>query len=144
MVPKIDVIMPTWNSNRPFFKRVIELIKCYVPVHKFIIVDRYSTDGTLEVIKEYFPNAIIIQTNSNLALARKIGIRYADCEIISFIDDDVFISEKWFYTLYFLMKLFPTIGMVYPLYGLIRPGDKLIEVLRKRNDVNIKSWFLGG
>jgi hypothetical protein len=42
------------------------------------------------------------------------------------------------------MKLFPTIGMVYPLYGLIRPGDKLIEVLRKRNDVNIKSWFLGG
>jgi hypothetical protein len=42
------------------------------------------------------------------------------------------------------MKLFPTIGMVYPLYGLIRPGGKLIEVLRKRNDVNIKELVFRG
>jgi len=144
IVPKIDVIMLTWNSNRSYFKRVLELIKCYVPVHKFIVVDRYSTDGTLEVVKDYFSDAVIVQTKANLAWARRIGIEYADCEIIAFIDDDVFISEKWVRVLYSLMQSFPTIGMVYSLHGLIRPGGRLIETLRKRSDVNVKDLIFKG
>jgi len=57
---KIDVIMPTWNSNKPYFERVIKLIKDNVSVHKFVVVDRFSRDGTLDVIKKYFPDAVII------------------------------------------------------------------------------------
>lgn len=144
MVPKIDVVMLTWNSNRTYFKRVLELIKCYVPVHKFIVVDRYSTDGTLEVVKDYFSDAVIVQTKVNLAWARKIGVEHADCEIIAFIDDDVFISKKWFSTLYSLMQSFHAIGMVYPLHGLMRPSGRLVETLEKRSDVNIKKLIFRG
>jgi glycosyltransferase involved in cell wall biosynthesis len=101
---KIDVVMPTWNSSKPYFEQVIKFIKDNVPVHKFVVVDRFSKDGTLDVIKKYFPDAVIIQTNANLAIARKIGILHTDCEFIGFIDDDVFITKEWFPRLYNLMK----------------------------------------
>jgi glycosyltransferase involved in cell wall biosynthesis len=51
---EIDVVMPTWNSNKPYFEQVIKLIKEHVPVPRFIVVDRFSRDGTLSVI-EIFP-----------------------------------------------------------------------------------------
>jgi len=141
---KIDVIMPTYNSNRPYFRQVLERIKLYVPVHKLIVIDKYSTDGTLEVIKKYFPDALIIQTKASLAQARKIGVNYADCEIIAFIDDDVFITERWFHMLYFLMSHFQNIGMIYPLFGLSRPAKKLVEIVRRRDDVKAKDLIFKG
>jgi glycosyltransferase involved in cell wall biosynthesis len=142
MTSDIDVIMLTWNSNRPFFKLVLEHIKRYVPMRKFIVVDRYSKDGTPELIKIYFPKAEIIKTNANLARARKIGIEAADSEIIAFIDDDVFIREKWYPVLYSLMKLFPLIGMIYPLYGLRRLNERAYEFAYR--DVSIKELVLRG
>jgi glycosyltransferase involved in cell wall biosynthesis len=134
---EIDVVMPTWNSNKPYFEQVIKLIKEHVPVHRFIVVDRFSRDGTLSVIKKYFPDAMIIQTKVNLAVARKIGILHTDCEYIGFIDDDVFITKGWFPLLYNLMKNFQ-IGMIYTLgSGLRRPGTKTIEIVKKRDEVGI-------
>ena len=142
---KIDVIMPTWNSNKPYFERVIKLIKDNVPVHKFVVVDRFSRDGTLDVIKKYFPRAVIIQTNANLAMARKIGIMYTNCEFIAFIDDDVFITKEWFPKLYGLMKRFPNIGMAYSLgSALHRPVTKTIEIVRKRDEVKIHELLRRG
>jgi glycosyltransferase involved in cell wall biosynthesis len=135
---KIDVVMPTWNSNKPYFEQVIKFIKENVPVHKFVVVDRFSRDGTLDVIKKYFPEAEIIRTNANLAIARKIGILHTDCEFIAFIDDDVFITNEWFPRLYNLMKKFPNIGVAYSLGGaLLRPVTKTVELVQKRDKVRI-------
>jgi len=50
----IDVVMLTKNSNKPWFRRVLTAIKREIPVHHFIVVDGYSTDGTVDVVKEFF------------------------------------------------------------------------------------------
>jgi len=93
---KVDVIICTWNSNKIWFRKCIEAIKKEIPICHLIIVDRYSNDGTIELIKEYFSNAIIIQNKLNLAKARQEAIKYVDTNWFIFIDDDVEIEKDWF------------------------------------------------
>ena len=99
----IDIIMCTWNSNKPWFRKCLLSIRREVDVHRFIVVDRYSSDDTISVIKSIFSNAIVIQTDVNLAVARQIGIRHVNTRCFAFIDDDVELCKDW------LRKLLPFI-----------------------------------
>jgi glycosyltransferase involved in cell wall biosynthesis len=51
---KVDVAMCTWNSNKPWFKSCLAAIKREIPFCHFIVVDRFSVDGTVEVVKRFF------------------------------------------------------------------------------------------
>jgi glycosyltransferase involved in cell wall biosynthesis len=61
---EIDVVMLTKNSNKPWFKRVLTAIKKEIPVHHFIVVDGYSTDGTIEIVRELFGRKIVVIKNT--------------------------------------------------------------------------------
>lgn len=52
---RIDVVMCTYNSNTPYFGAVLRRISEEVPVHCFVVVDRFSSDGTVEKVFEIFP-----------------------------------------------------------------------------------------
>lgn len=108
----IDVIMCTWNSNKFYFPKCLLSIKREVGVHHFIVIDRYSSDGTLGVMRSVFPNAKIYQTNANLASARRIGITHVDTRYFAFIDDDIEVSEGWFAELISLIKSGKQIGAI--------------------------------
>jgi len=93
----IDTVMLTKNSNEWYFKRVLAAIKREIPVHHFIVVDGYSTDGTIDVIREFFGNrVVVIKTNAPLGGARYIGMKSVDTEWFAFIDSDVEILPGWF------------------------------------------------
>lgn len=91
----IDIIMCTWNSNKPWFRKCLLSIRRQVDVCHFIVVDKYSYDDTVSVIKSIFPDAVVIQTNANLAVARAVGIRHVDTKYFAFIDDDVQLCKDW-------------------------------------------------
>ena len=77
----IDVGMLTNNSNKPYFRRVLRAIKREIPVHHFIVVDGYSTDGTMEIVKEFFGKRTkVIRTDAPLGGARYLGMRAVDTE----------------------------------------------------------------
>jgi glycosyltransferase involved in cell wall biosynthesis len=93
----IDVVMLTKNSNKPYFRRVLRAIKQEIPVHHFIVVDGDSTDGTIEVAKEFFGEKTkVIGTDAPLGGARYLGMRAVDTEWFAFIDSDVEILPGWF------------------------------------------------
>jgi glycosyltransferase involved in cell wall biosynthesis len=108
----IDVVMCTWNSNRFYFRRCLASIKKEVDVHHFIVIDRFSSDGTLEVVRRVFPDAKIFQTAANLGNARRIGITYVDTRYFAFVDDDIELSEGWSTKLISLIKWGNQIGAV--------------------------------
>lgn len=87
-INSIDVVMCTWNSNQPYFEKCLKSVKREVPVHHFIVVDRFSRDGTVNVIKKYF-EPTVVYSNENLAKARMIGINLVDTEYFAFVDDDM-------------------------------------------------------
>ena len=101
----IDVVMLTKNSNKPWFRRVLAAIKREIPVHHFIVVDGYSTDGAVDVVREYFGNKVkVIETKASLGCARYLGMRAVDTEWFAFIDSDVEILPGWFKTVQKYMK----------------------------------------
>jgi glycosyltransferase involved in cell wall biosynthesis len=88
--------MCTWNSNKPYFVKCLNSIKREIPVHHFILVDRFSNDGTVKVIKEIFPNAEVIKSNERLGVSRKLGIELVDTDFFAFVDSDTELCYGWF------------------------------------------------
>jgi glycosyltransferase involved in cell wall biosynthesis len=94
---KIDVVMITKNSLHPCLKRSLYSIFQNVPLNCLIIVDSFSTDGTIELIKKYRKEGIkIIQKDCKRGKAREIGIKEVSTEWFAFIDSDVILAENWF------------------------------------------------
>ena len=88
---KIDVVMPTYNSNKWHFKYVLKRLRNEFNVNKFIVIDKFSNDGSDRIIREYFPEAVIVRTRANLAYARYIGIKLVETEWFLFNDDDAIV-----------------------------------------------------
>lgn len=66
-------------------------------VLEIIVIDGGSSDDTIAIVKNYFPDANIIQDRSrNLAIARNIAIRTSRGKYIAFIDSDITISKDFF------------------------------------------------
>jgi glycosyltransferase involved in cell wall biosynthesis len=93
---KVDVAMCTWNSKKPWLKQCLASIKREIPSCHLIVVDRFSDDGTVEVVKRFFPEALIIESETNLGKARQEAIRHIDTDWFVFVDDDVELCNGWF------------------------------------------------
>ncbi len=73
------IITPVYNRKEFTRNYLNSLSKQSVKDFKVVIVDDGSTDGTSLMIKEYFPDVILLQGDGNLwwAEATNIGVRYA-------------------------------------------------------------------
>lgn len=90
---KYDVIVPTRNSQR-FLAKMLSGVYREIPVCHLIVVDGYSTDQTLEIVRRY-PHVKVIQSKKSLGKCREIGIKEVDTEWFVFVDSDVVLNEKW-------------------------------------------------
>jgi glycosyltransferase involved in cell wall biosynthesis len=89
---KVDVIIPTWNSEKTLAS-CLKLLRKHIPVEKIIIVDRESEDRTLEIAKS-FGCQILFDTIS-LGSARLKGVNASNSELILFIDDDIMVDKDF-------------------------------------------------
>ena len=112
MKTAVDVVMCTYNSRRRgLLSLALKSIKDYVPLHRLIVIDRYSNDDTVELVEQLFPdNSIVVRTDANIAHARYLGIKLVETECFAFIDDDAVILPHWWQTLYKYMM--PNVGAV--------------------------------
>jgi glycosyltransferase involved in cell wall biosynthesis len=89
---------------------------------RLLVIDKNSTDGTKELIKEYDRlNPIIISDpDGTRATARQIGIENVESSLFMFIDSDVILNEGWF------QEAFPYFKNrnVGALWGLVIPISK--------------------
>jgi GT2 family glycosyltransferase len=66
-----------------------------------LIVDNASTDGTAEVARRCWTDdrsvamRIVRESRLGLALARECALEHVSYELVSFIDDDNWVSERW-------------------------------------------------
>lgn len=64
--------------------------------HEVIIVDAGSTDRTLEIIKKFPVDKLIVKKGTSRGEARNISIKEAKGEIIAVLDSDEFpANEEW-------------------------------------------------
>jgi len=94
----IDVVVLTRNSEH-LLGKCLASIYANVPVKNLIVVDGFSTDGTLKIvnkINEEHENITILNENGSRAKAREKGLRQVRTEWFMFVDSDVILSRNWF------------------------------------------------
>ncbi len=95
MVQSISVIIPTYNAADVLTKCLYSIGNQNYPKDRIeiIIVDAGSTDKTLEIAKKY-TNKIYPNLLKTAEAGKAVGIKYAQNEIIAFIDSDNILPEK--------------------------------------------------
>lgn len=89
----ISVIIAVYNGENCIGKAIDSVINQTCPVNEIIVINDGSTDGTLCVVKEKYPDVILLeQANSGVASARNHGVDRATSEWIMFLD-----ADDWYY-----------------------------------------------
>jgi len=89
---KIDYVVLTWNSGRTLTK-TLRSIQFFGNPRKIIVIDRFSSDDTLTIAKNF--DCVIVQTDKQLGFARLIGAKTAQTKLIGYVDSDVELTKGW-------------------------------------------------
>jgi glycosyltransferase involved in cell wall biosynthesis len=93
-LPSVSVIIPTYNSARTLRSCLKSIENQSYPESKIevIVVDKFSTDDTLEIIREF--GAKLISAKTGRSAARNIGAKVAKGNYILFLDSDMILSPR--------------------------------------------------
>ena len=113
-MPKVSVIIPSYNCERYIKKTIDSILNQTSNDIEIIVVDDGSTDVTKDIISSYDSRVkLIAQANAGVSAARNRGIREASGEFICLMDHD----DYWFpHKLARQVKEFqihPEVGVVY-------------------------------
>ena len=99
---KLSIIIVSWNVCDQV-KDCLHSIKSNPPGsgYEVIVVDNASTDNTVEIIKELFPDITVITNTSNrgFAAANNMGIKNSSGEYVLLLNPDTIVHKKAFDTL---------------------------------------------
>jgi glycosyltransferase involved in cell wall biosynthesis len=129
MNKRIDIVMLTKNSER-LLSKCLESVYRNVPVNRLIIVDGYSTDRTIKIVKEFqkrYGNVVLIQDKGTRGSARQIGIKEVETDWFMFVDSDVILCDGWFVKAKKLIK--DNVGAIW--------GMEIWSVLRNMRILNL-------
>ena len=91
-MPKISVIIPTYNRERFVVKAINSILNQTFKDHEIIVVDDGSTDETREVLRAYSDKIkYVYQANAGVSSARNTGIKKAQGVWVAFLDSD----DEW-------------------------------------------------
>ncbi|KJR41851.1 glycosyltransferase [Candidatus Magnetoovum chiemensis] len=87
--PLVSVVILSYN-RKDDVRETLQMLKQqkYEPI-EIILVDNCSADSTASMVKEEFPEVILIETSENIGVsAYNIGFKKADGQFIVILDDD--------------------------------------------------------
>lgn len=102
---KVSIIVPVYNVATYLPECLNSLINQTLKDIEIICIDDKSTDGSIEILKEYEKKDVRIKVvyneeNKSTGTARNIGIEKASGEYLGFVDGDDFVSADYFENLY--------------------------------------------
>ncbi len=117
VMERIDVAIITKNSVEPCLKEMLTSVIKEIPINRVIVVDGYSTDGTINLIKsilnKHSVKYVIEYDDGNRATARQKAIELVETDFFAFIDTDVILVKGWYKNMMSSMK--DDVGVVWGL-----------------------------
>ena len=100
MEKNISVIIVNWNGEEVIKDCIDSIYNSNYEKHKLeiIVVDNDSKDNSVHIIKDNFPEIILIeeQENHGFAEGNNIGFRIAKGLYIAMLNNDLVIDKEWF------------------------------------------------
>jgi glycosyltransferase involved in cell wall biosynthesis len=102
--PKVSIIMPTLNVKNYIAECLDSVVNQTLEDIEIIVVDAGSTDGTLEILKEYADKdsriTLLDSDEKSYGHQMNMGISQAKGEYIGIVETDDYIDSKMFEDLY--------------------------------------------
>lgn len=99
---KVSIIMSAYNSENTIDTAIQSVLEQTYDNYELIIVNDCSTDGTLDKIKKYKSDKVILinhEFNMGCGCSRKTGIENSTGDYICFLDSDDYYDERYVETL---------------------------------------------
>lgn len=94
----ISIIIPTYNSEKYIVRCLNSLFKQNYSNIEIIVVDNYSTDNTIPLIKKYYKGIHVIklffQKIKGPSFSRNYGLEQATGKYVFFLDSDDWLSDN--------------------------------------------------
>lgn len=113
MKPAISVIIINWNGKQHLLECLSSLAKQTFKNFETILVDNGSTDGSVEFIKDNFPNIKLIKLKQNEGFCKgnNIGFQNTSGEFIALLNNDTKVDKHWLQELFNAIEKEPEIGI---------------------------------
>lgn len=94
---RVTVVIPNWNGERFLKVCLVSLRRQNLGDFEVILVDNGSTDGSVELVAEIFPEIKIISLEKNLGFsaAANAGIRASSTELVALLNNDTEQDPDW-------------------------------------------------
>ena len=111
---QLSIIIVTFNSSKVIEKCLSNLNQ---NIHNVIVVDNASTDNTIQIITQKFPQIKIIKNNKNIGYGRgnNIALKQIKTDFALILNPDAFIFEEDIEKIITLMTKNPQIALAAPL-----------------------------
>jgi GT2 family glycosyltransferase len=148
-VPLVSIIIPTYNRKRELLRLLDSIKGLEYPASRLeiVVVDDHSPDGTVEAVKENFPDVHTYWHDRErwVSAARNTGISNCSGDFMLFIDDDNIMDPKCVGELLstFMDPGRPKVGLVGPLMFYLTRPDTVWCAGIKRNMTTSRTTFVG-
>jgi len=108
---RVSVIVPTCNRRSDLKRCLNSLMEQTFQDFEIIVIDNGSTDGTVELLKNY-PAIVIKNDTKNLSHLFNLGWRNASGDIIAYLNDDAEVEKQWLEIIIDTFRRFKKAGTV--------------------------------
>ena len=120
MEVNLFVIIVTYKGQQWYDRCFTSLRESTIPV-QIVVVDNASNDGTVEYIRENYPEIHLIESKENLGFGRanNLGMRYAldnGCDYVFLLNQDAWVEKDTFEILVQCHQNQPSFGVISPMH----------------------------
>lgn len=111
----VSVLIINWNKPYNTISAIQSVIdQTYSPI-EIVVIDNNSSDDSIQIISEYFPQIKIIKLEKNYGCpgGRNRGISYCEGNYIFFLDDDGILHKDAIKNSLYTKEKFPDAGIIY-------------------------------
>ncbi len=112
--PVISIVIVNYNVKDFLFNCINSIKRSHFPFpYELIVVDNNSFDGSVEFIKEKFPDVVLLplEKNYGFGYANNVGFRYAKGKYVLILNPDTILQEDTLMVMYEYMENNPKVGI---------------------------------
>ena len=146
--PPVSVIIVTWNSEGDIVRCLQSLSIEQGLIGEVVLFDNASTDGTIKLVEEQFPQVRVVRNRENpgYAVAVNQGLREVSSELVLLLNPDAWMKEEGLRPLVDYLQKHPEAGACAPRLlfpdGRFQPSCRRFPTLARLLVEAAGLWFI--